>query len=430
MQEIPSPDQLPTVSGNEFLPRLSPWAIAGGGVLLAVFGTAVMLSTVLKYNVTVKAPVTIRPAGELRLVQSAIEGTVKEITAKENQPIKAGDPVARLDDSRLMTTKSQLEGDLRQGNLQLTQVNAQLGALDSQIAAESNSTQRSVQAAQADLRSQERLFQNQQTVGASQFQEASAALNLAQDELRRFQQLAEAGAIATLVLKEKEAALTVAQAKVDAARSSLNPIDAEIAKAQEQIAQTQARGEATLATLRQQREQLLQNRIELQRQLDRTRKELQQVDRNFGQSIVRAPIAGTVLQLSLRNAGQVVRGGEAIAFIAPQNAPFTVKSRIAAQDINKVKLGQQVQMRVSACPFPDFGLLNGTVSAIAPDARPGENGTSAAYDITIQPDKAFVGDERRQCPLQSGMEGSADIISQQETIVQFLLRKTRLISNV
>jgi HlyD family secretion protein len=429
MQGIPSPDQLPTVSSHEFLPRLSPWAIAGGGVLLIVFGIAVMLSTVLKYNVTVKAPVTIRPAGDLRLVQSAIEGTVKEITVKENQMLKAGDPVARLDDSRLMTTKSQLEGDLRQGNLQLTQVKAQLSALDSQIAAEANSIDRSVQAAQAELRSQERLFQTQQTTSASQFQEAAAALDLAQDQLQRFQQLAAAGAIATLTLKEKEAAVSVAQAKVDAARSSLNPIDAEIAKAQEQIAQTQARGEATLATLRQQREQLIQNQIELQRQLDRTRKELQQVERNFSQSTIRASISGTVLQLNLRNAGQVVRAGEAIALIAPQNAPFVIKSKIASQDINKVKPGQQVQMRVSACPFPDFGLLNGTVKTVAPDVRPAENGANATYEIAIQPEKAFVGDERRQCPLQAGMEGSADIISQQETVVQFLLRKTRLISN-
>jgi HlyD family secretion protein len=192
----------------------------------------------------------------------------------------------------------------------------------------------------------------------------------------------------------------------------------------------QARGEATLATLSQQREQLLQNRIELQRQLDRARKELQQVERNFNQSTVRAPISGTLLELNLRNSGQVVRSGEAIALIAPENTPFVIKSQINAQDINKVKPGQLVQIRVSACPFPDFGLLNGTVKTVAPDARPIGNGANPTYEVTIQPQQSFVGDERRQCPLQAGMEGSADIISQQETVVQFLLRKTRLISNV
>ncbi|GAP98890.1 HlyD family efflux transporter periplasmic adaptor subunit [Leptolyngbya sp. NIES-2104] len=424
------PIQVPTLSQSEFLPRLSPWAIAGGGVLLMVFGAAVVLATVLKYNVTVKAPGTVRPAGELRLVQSAIEGTIKEIAVKENQKVKAGDIVARMDDSRLMTTKSQLEGDLRQGRLQLNQINAQIQSLDSQLAAESNVTDRSIQAAEAQLRSQQRLFQDQQTTAQSNVQEARASLNLAQEEFRRFRQLAASGAVATLTLKEKEAAVQVAQAKVDRASSALNPTDAEIARAQEQIAQIQAKGASTLATLRQQREQLLQNRIELQRQLDRTAKESQQIERSFDQSVVRAPIAGTVLQLNLRNADQVVRSGEAIAFIAPENAPFVLKAQIAAQDIDKVKLGQSIQMRVSACPFPDYGTLNGVIKTVAPDARPAAENAPATYEVTMEPARSFVGNERRQCPLQAGMEGSVDVISRQETVVQFLMRKTRLISNL
>lgn len=430
MQGVPSPDQLPTVTTQEFLPRLSPWAIAGGGLLLVVFGSAVMLSTVLKYNVTVKAPVNVRPDGDLRVVQPQVEGTIKEVTVKENQVVKAGDIIARMDDSRLNTTKSQLEGDLRQGQLQLAQIQAQIQALDTQIVAETNSSDRSVQAAEADLRSQQRAFQDRQATSVSQVQAAEAELAFAQRELQRFRQLDAEQAIAKRQVDEKEAAVQVAQAKVDAVRSTSNPTDAEISRSRQQIAQAQARGESTLATLRQQREQLLQNRIELQRQLDRTRKELQQVERSFGQSVVTAPIAGTILQLNLRNPGQVVRGGEAIASIAPKNTPFILKSQVASQDISKVKPGQQVQIRVSACPYPDFGLLNGTVKTVAPDARPVSERASATYEITIQPDQAFVGDERRQCPLQAGMEGSADIVSQQETVMQFLLRKTRLISNV
>ncbi|NDJ19532.1 HlyD family secretion protein [Myxacorys almedinensis] len=427
-----TPSQLPTISSNELLPRLSPWAIAGGGVLVIIFGTAVLLSTVLKYNVTVKAPATIRPAGDLRLVQTAIEGTVEQIVVKENQTVKAGDVIARIDDSRFATTQSQLEGDIRQGRLQLAQVTAQTQALDSQIAAQSNLAQRSTQAAEAQLRSQQRVFQDQQQISQSNVQEATAALNLAQEQLTRFRQLAEAGAVATLVLKEKEAAVAVAQAQVNRASSGLNPTDAEIARAEEQIAQTQAQGASTLATLQQQREQLVQNQIELQRQLDRTQKELQQAERNFSQSTIRAPISGTLLQLNLRNPSQVVQSGEAIALIAPQNAPFVIKAQVSAQDIDKVKPEQQVQMRVSACPYPDYGTLNGTVKTVAPDARPASDGQNvpATYEITMQPENAFVGDERRQCQLQAGMVGSADIISRQETVVQFILRKTRLISNL
>lgn len=435
MSNTPTPDQLRTINSNELLPRLSPWAILGGGSLITIFGIAVLLATVLKYNVAVKVSATIRPTGDLRLVQAAIEGTVKQISVTENQVVKAGQPIAQIDDSRLMTTKNQLQGDLRQGLLQLTQVNAQISALDTQILAETNLTQRSRQAAEAELSSQQRLYQDRQITAQSDFQEASAALTLAQEELDRFRQLAASGAIPTLRLKEKEAAVTVATAKLNRAKAVLNPTNADLAKAREQIAQVQARGEATLATLQQQRQQLIRNQIELQRQRDRTQKELQQLDRDFQQTIIRAPLAGTLLQLNLRNPKQVVRPGEAVAYIAPLNAPLLIKAQVSAQDIDQVKPGQAMQMQVSACPYPDYGTLKGTVKTVAPDALPATGNTATAqtataYEVIMQPDTTFVGQGDRRCPLQPGMEGKADIISRQETVMQFILRKARLLANL
>jgi HlyD family secretion protein len=104
--------------------------------------------------------------------------------------------------------------------------------------------------------------------------------------------------------------------------------------------------------------------------------------------------------------------------------------------ISKVKLGQKVQMRVSACPYPDYGTLKGVVQTVAPDALPvASNGVAPAvspsvYEVTIQPENKFVGRGDRICRLQAGMEGRADIISRSETVVQFILRKARLIADL
>lgn len=405
-------------------------------------GAAVVSAAVLKYNVAVKVPATIRPVGDLRLVQAAIEGTIEQIVVTNNQAVQAGEPIAYLDDSRLNTTKSQLQSDLQQQQLQLNQITTQINALDAQILAESNLRQRTVQAEQAELDNQQRIYQEQQVITGAEFQEASASLRLAQDELTRYQQLAETGAIAALLIKEKETAVEVAITRVDRTRAALNPTDATIAKTKQQIAQAQAQGEATLATLRQQRGQLLQNQAELQNQLDRTQKELQQVERDFSQRIIRAPIAGTILQLNLRNSKQVVQPGEAVAYIAPDTAPLLIKARVSAQDIDKVRAGQQVQMQVSACPYPDYGTLKGSVEAVAPDALPTPNSgvttiqataqtaADTTYEVTILPQTSYVGKGDRSCHLQAGMEGKADIISRRETVLQFILRKARLLSNL
>lgn len=128
--------------------------------------------------------------------------------------------------------------------------------------------------------------------------------------------------------------------------------------------------------------------------------------------------------------------GGAIAQIAPSNAPLLVKARVAAQDIDRVKPGQQVQMQVSACPYPEYGTLKGTVTTVSADALPmasdgaAMSASPAAYEVTIQPQTRFVGDGDRQCQLQAGMEGRADIISRSETVLQFILRKARLLTDL
>ncbi|MDJ0727029.1 MAG: hypothetical protein QNJ38_18165, partial [Prochloraceae cyanobacterium] len=50
------------VTPDEFLPSIGRWTTLGGLALLAAFGTAIALATVLKYKVTVKSPAIVRPA--------------------------------------------------------------------------------------------------------------------------------------------------------------------------------------------------------------------------------------------------------------------------------------------------------------------------------------------------------------------------------
>ncbi|MBF2020582.1 MAG: HlyD family efflux transporter periplasmic adaptor subunit [Hydrococcus sp. C42_A2020_068] len=176
-----------------------------------------------------------------------------------------------------------------------------------------------------------------------------ASMNLAADELARYKKLEDTGAISKMQVIEKEAALKVATSRVQRLKAAINPTDASVARAREQVAQEKARGESTLASLHQQKEQLWQNRIEIQTQIHRTQKELQQVEKELDGTLIRAPIDGTVLQLQLRNPGQVVQPGGAIAQIAPRNAPMIVKARVDERDISKVQTGQAVPWLVLSC---------------------------------------------------------------------------------
>ena len=426
-----NPDFLHQVQSNEFLPPISLWTRLGGLFLVGTFGVVVILAAITKYNVTVRSAATVRPSGEIRIVQAATEGTVKSIEVKENMVVNQGDAIATLDDSRIQTQKSQLQGNIQQSQQQLAQIAAQIRSIDTQIGAESSLMNRNITSAQADLGRNERDYRERQITTTAEVQQAEAALELARAEMAQYQQLANTGAIANLQIKQKEQVFKAALARLEQAKAALNPSAAPVAIANERIAQERARGQSTLATLNKERVSLLQRQVEIQNQQQRDRQDLQQIDTELQKSIIRAPASGTILQLNLRNPGQVVQSSQPIAQIVASDTPIVIKARVLAEDIGKVTLGQKSQMRVSAYPYPDYGVLNGKVSAIAPDITPqGNSATAPYYEVTIQPENTYLVKQKRQYPIQPGMELTAEIISKEETVLTFILRKARLLTDL
>ncbi|MGD1805186.1 HlyD family secretion protein [Dapis sp. BLCC M126] len=210
---------------------------------------------------------------------------------------------------------------------------------------------------------------------------------------------------------------TVANNKID--ESSIESAILELSQSLPTVAQQFAKD----------RRDLIVKRTELIKDLTTGNRELEQVNIKLDNSVISAPANGTILKLSLRNPGQTVESGAAIAQIVPSNAPLVFKGRVTAADIARVKVGQTVQIRVSAYPFPDYGILKGTVSSISPDAITPEVLQEAYYEVTITPEQPYLVKSDRQYQIQPGMEGRADIISSEETVLTFVLRKVRLLTD-
>ena len=449
---------LPSVQEDEFLPPIGRWTKFGGLFIVAVVALAIPVASVTKYKNTIKTQASIRPEGELRLVQATTEGQVTRIAVKANQTVKKGDVIAAIDDSRLQTKKGQLQDSIQQSQLQLAQIDAQVEALNNQISAESDRIESSVAATESELDRIQREYQDKQITTQSEVRETKselkasvAALNAAQAKQKRYQSAAKQGAISQDQLQEVQLAaqqqqqiVTAAKAKLTSSQTALDPSYARVASATSQIAEAQATGAASLATLNKEKQALIQQKIELRQQSDKDTKELQQTNNDLKQTIITAPTDGTISQLNLRNSGQTVRPGEEIAKIAPSNAKLVAIAYIPAKSIGKLEEGQTAQMRVSACPYTDYGTLEGTVTAIPPDTvvpQSNNNASTASattsqktgasfYEVAIEPDKTILGKENNHCAVQLGMEGQADIITKEETVLQFLLRKARLTTNL
>lgn len=52
------------------------------------------------------------------------------------------------------------------------------------------------------------------------------------------------------------------------------------------------------------------------------------------------------------------------------------------------------------------------------------------YEVTIQPERPYLVRSDQSYTITSGMEVTADIISREETILMFILRKARLTTDL
>ena len=454
------------IENDNSLPPINIWTSLTGVFLIGTVITSIFLSSWVKYNVTVKAAAIIRPVGETRVVQSKIEGTVKSILVKENQIVKQGEIIALLDTEQLLIKQSQLEESIKQSKLQILQIYAQNRTLNNQIMAEKRVIERVVGSAKEDLLRSKREYEERKINTEGELmtaevniqkelvdlQKAEADLEFAKVDRDRYQQLAQIGAIGnrefeqkqlvvqqtTLTLQAAKKAVDIAKIKVKSNKAAINPTTAMVKIAQERIAQETARGEANIAALNKEREGLIQRLVEIQTQIKQSQKELQQVETQRRSSVILATSNGIIFKLNLRNSGQVVRVGESIAEVVPDSPSLVIKAIIPTAEINKIAINQKVQLRVDACPYPDYGIAKGTVKTISPDAITPQNKDTTTtnspgisyFEATIQPESNSFGINGHKCLLQSGMNATADIISREETALQFMLRKARLIADL
>ncbi|MBE9039832.1 hypothetical protein IQ235_03370, partial [Oscillatoriales cyanobacterium LEGE 11467] len=129
----------PFLQTEEFLPPVSRWASIGGLLVVGVLGAVVVLSALVKYDVTVKASGRVRPQWELQLIQARTDGIVSSIEVTEHQEVEVGEVFAYLETGEtpqirtLQTQQQQRLANVEMYRTQLGEVQVRVEDLRSQI---------------------------------------------------------------------------------------------------------------------------------------------------------------------------------------------------------------------------------------------------------------------------------------------------------
>lgn len=164
--------------------------------------------------------------------------------------------------------------------------------------------------------------------------------------------------------------------------------------------------------------------LEQQNRIARLQSEIAAAENALRYTTITAPFAGVVTSMEVRGRGAVLQAGQTVASIAPADAPLVVEARVSNKDIAFVEPGLAVKLKLDAFPFQEYGVVEGTVSAVAPDALTNEDGSSF-YKVLITPRQTSISAKGKAVPLRPGLALSAEIITERKSILSLLFEPFR-----
>lgn len=144
--------------------------------------------------------------------------------------------------------------------------------------------------------------------------------------------------------------------------------------------------------------------------------------------ITKAPIDGTVSINTPINKGDLVQPGVHIATIIPEdNSQYKVELAIADKDINNIKEGQEIKYHFPSLPYREFGELKGKVTKIGIDSKQDPKSGASFYEAyASMENKPLYNQKGKKAEVKVGMICEAQVITKQETILNYLLEKMNI----
>lgn len=229
----------------------------------------------------------------------------------------------------------------------------------------------------------------------------------AQKDLDRALAIADRGFISGRDLQIREDTLNTRQQQLSQLNQSLESKQAALNEAARSASQLSAQAQAQSATIARARAEVAQ----------------QSASASGSRSyVLRAPVAGRVTALSVR-VGQPASPQAPLMSIIPSGSVLRAELAVSSSAIGFVKAGQDVRLAVDAFPYQRFGTVKGKVLTVAASAvsRQGPNGAMVAvYPVMVALDQSRINAFGRQEALVSGMTLTARIVTEKQSLLEWL----------
>jgi hemolysin D len=453
---------------REFLPATleildtppSPVAIALLVFICALFAAGLAWSYFGWLDIHAVAQGKIQPSGRSKVIQPLEPGKVVAVWVENGSRVEAADVLLELDPTETLADRLAQARDLEASNAEIARRQVAI-----RLAREEAGTTPTIAFAAGMDESVRLREQNVLAADLAQLQSAReslrAQLGERQAQKRRLLMSMTAREQLLKILRERVDMRESVDAKGHGYRAkvidALQELERELtnlASEKGQLAET----DAAVLSLERKLEEATANFIadntqkgaEAERKRDRLAQELVKAQSKNDRTRLRAPIAGTVQQLSVTTVGQVVGSGQPLMTIVPLDAPIEVEALIFNKDIGFVEPGQPAVVKVEAFPFTRYGTLEGIVAKVSRDAvderdatnlgdaaavtrpqgapaatMPGARTQSLVFPATVTLSRGSMAIDGKEVPLSPGMAVTVEIKTGQRRAIDYLLSPVR-----
>ncbi|BAY50078.1 secretion protein HlyD (plasmid) [Scytonema sp. HK-05] len=320
---------------------------------------------------------------DIHPVNARIAGTVVQVAVDDNQVVKSGTVLVKLDPRDYQVNLEQAQAALAVAKEQSNVAQANIHVTSTNAAGQTTQAQGNIDAASASIATaQAALSEAQAGVPASQSQLAAVEANLVKAKLDydRYNKLSKEGAVPRNQFDAAKATYDALVAQRNAAQEQVRQAQARVAQAQENLRNAKAKLASTRGTLQQANATKQQTEVN-QRQykaaiaaIDQAKSQVDNAQLQLSYTTIMAPTAGIVGNKTVQ-AGQRVQPGQTLMSVVSQK-PWIVANFKETQ-LGRMKSGQQVEIKIDA--FPNR-LFKGTVNSLSP--------ASGAKFALLPPDNA------------------------------------------
>ena len=406
--------------------RAGWWVILGAVVPIGMWLTFAALSMAVVAQAFVKVDLNRRP------VQHLEGGIVHSVLVRDGQTVQAGDPILMLGDvgveadrnriayrvstERAAIARLEAEESLR-GTLvfpaALLEAAQQDARVQEALAKETslfNARRDSLSSEVALMRAQRERVDQEIVAFVAQIGHAQKAKAAHAQELQAHRRLRDEGFISPTKLAQLEAAQSDYSLKMEERRS-------ELARAQ----QRRLDNELKIKSITNTYSRTASDQIKVTAaRLTEIEQERRKSDDASLRQIVRAPAAGTVIDLKFTSPGAVVRPGETIAEIVPSDARLVIEAQVRPEEINNVQRDQSARIRFTAFKFRNASVVTGKVTYISADRLIDKASNAPYYSVMILADPQSVKDAGNGLQLQAGMPAEVFIDGSTQTPLQYV----------